>query len=56
MDKPPKGSGGIVCNTLMLAYIAQAGTGVLSTSEGGQELRELYYKGLSIRFLFILLC
>jgi hypothetical protein len=41
------GSGGVSCTPRMSALIAQAGSGVLPTSEGGQELRGLYQKGQS---------
>ena len=41
------GSGGVSCTPRMSALIAQAGSGILSSDEGGQELRDLYRKGLS---------
>jgi hypothetical protein len=41
------GSGGVSCTPRMSALIAQAGSGVLSTFEGGQELRGLYRRGQS---------
>ena len=44
------GSGGVSCTPRMSALIAQAGSGVLSTFEGGQELRGLYQKGQSFYF------
>jgi len=47
MPERPMGSGGVSCTPRMSALIAQAGSGVLPTSEGGQELRGLYKKGLS---------
>jgi hypothetical protein len=47
MTEQLKGSGGICCTPRMSALIAQAGSGVLSTFEGGQELRGLYQKGQS---------
>jgi len=39
-----KGSGGLLCTRRMSALIAKAGSGVLSTFEGGQELRGLYQR------------
>jgi hypothetical protein len=45
MTEQPKGSGGVYCTPRMSALIAQAWSGVLSTFEGGQELRGLYRKG-----------
>jgi len=47
MTELPMGSGGVSCTPRMSALIAQAGSGVLSTFEGGQELRGLYQKGQS---------
>ena len=41
------GSGGLLCTPRMSALIAKAGSSVLSTFEGGQELRGLYQKSLS---------
>ena len=38
------GSGGLRCTPRMTALIAKAGSSVLSTFEGGQELRGLYQK------------
>ena len=42
-----KGSGGVSFTPRMSALFAQAGSGVLPSNEGGQELRELYRKGQS---------
>lgn len=47
MPDRPMGSGGVSCTPRMSALIGQAGSGVLPTSEGGQELRGLYQKGQS---------
>jgi hypothetical protein len=41
------GSGGLLCTPRMSALIAKAGSSVLSTFEGGQELRGLYQKSPS---------
>jgi len=47
MTELPMGSGGVSCTPRMSTLIAQAGSGVLSTFEGGQELRGLYRRGQS---------
>jgi len=44
MTEMPAGSGDI-CTPRMSALIAKAGSGVLATSDGGEELRGLYRKG-----------
>ena len=45
MAERPMGSGGFSCTPRMSALIAQAGSGVLTSEEGGQELRNLYREG-----------
>jgi len=47
MTELPAGSGGLVYTPRMSALIAKAGSGVLSSFEGGQELRSLYREGQS---------
>jgi hypothetical protein len=47
MAELPMGSAGFVCTPRMSALIAQAGSGVLPSDEGGQELRDLYQEGQS---------
>jgi len=44
MAELPAGSG-VVCSPLMAVLIAKAGSGVLSTTGGGEELRKLYREG-----------
>jgi len=47
MTELPAGSGGLVYTPRMSALISKAGSGVLSSFEGGQELRGLFREGLS---------
>jgi hypothetical protein len=55
MAKLPMGSAGFVCTPRMSALIAQAGSGVLPSDEGGQELRDLYQEGQSFFCTFVLI-
>jgi hypothetical protein len=52
MAELPMGSAGFVCTPRMSALIAQAGSGVLPSDEGGQELRDLYQEGQSFFLYF----
>jgi hypothetical protein len=47
MTELSAGSGGLVYTPRMAALIAKAGSGVLSSVEGGQELRQLFREGQS---------
>ena len=47
MTELPAGSGGLVNTPRMSALIAKAGSGVLPSFEGGQELRDLFREGQS---------
>jgi hypothetical protein len=53
MVEIPMGSGGLSITPRMSALIALAGTGVLPTFVGGQELRGWYKDGQYIRSIFI---
>jgi len=47
MTELPAGSGGLIYTPRMSALITKAGSGVLPSFEGGQELRGLFREGQS---------